>query len=132
VGGGGASCFTARLNLPLFFFFFHVIFHKPSHACQQTGNNLEEISDKEEDPVKKERSDTTDDCAILTCTTPLHENVFELLVLLGTQLWVAFARVLANYFPLQTNDLSAILSTVDLNHIHEVRLELILVNQWFD
>jgi hypothetical protein len=24
------------------------------------------------------------------------------------------------------------LSTVDLNHIHEVRLELILVNQWFD
>jgi hypothetical protein len=62
---------------------------------------------------------------VVTCTTPLHENVFKLLILLGTQLWVAFARVLANYFPLQTNDPSAVLSTVDLNHIHEVRLELI-------
>jgi hypothetical protein len=60
VGGGGASCFTARLNLPLFFFFFfHVTFHEPSNESQQTGNNLEEILDKEEDPVKKERSDTT-------------------------------------------------------------------------
>jgi hypothetical protein len=50
VGGGGASCFTARLNLPLFFFFFfHVTFHEPSNECQQTGNNLEEILDKEED-----------------------------------------------------------------------------------
>jgi hypothetical protein len=59
VGGGGASYFTARLNLPLFFFFFHVTFHEPSNECQQIGNNLEKISDKEEDPVKKERSDTT-------------------------------------------------------------------------